>query len=306
MKKLFFYIFITLVTTNAFADEKLNKVLNELKQIKKDIKVLEKAVYSQSFKGKGSSGTSGSLEGALTRQLVKITELEEQIQKLTASNEDTLFKMDQLTERLEKIQADNELRLSDLESGDPKKIAKKNKDKKKRLPGTDKPSSLGTVVMKSDQKTKSVSPAGVVQTEKVKSSNLLPKGTPEKQYGFATSFIKVGDYEKAELALKEFVEKNPKHKLAGSAQYWYAETFYIRQLYHDAAAAYLDGYQKYPKSSKGPQNLLKLGITLSELGEKDQGCTMLNGIQQQYPNASKSVIQKAKYEKKKFKCQKTG
>ena len=74
----------------------------------------------------------------------------------------------------------------------------------------------------------------------------------------------------------------------------------------DAAAAYLDGYQKYPKSSKGPQNLLKLGITLSELGEKDQGCTMLNGIQQQYPNASKSVIQKAKYEKKKFKCQKAG
>ena len=128
MKKLFFYILITLVTTNAFADEKLNKILNELKQIKKDIKVLEKAVYSQSFKGKGSSGTSGSLEGALTRQLVKITELEEQIQKLTASNEDTLFKMDQLTERLEKIQADNELRLSDLESGDPKKIAKKNKD----------------------------------------------------------------------------------------------------------------------------------------------------------------------------------
>ena len=61
-----------------------------------------------------------------------------------------------------------------------------------------------------------------------------------------------------------------------------------------------------PKSSKGPQNLLKLGITLSELGEKDQGCTMLNGIQQQYPNASKSVIQKAKYEKKKFKCQKAG
>ena len=112
------------INTNAFADEKLNKVLDELKQIKKDIKVLEKAVYSQSFKGKGSSGTSGSLEGALTRQLVKITELEEQIQKLTASNEDTLFKMDQLTERLEKIQADNELRLSDLESGDPKKIAK--------------------------------------------------------------------------------------------------------------------------------------------------------------------------------------
>ena len=111
---------------------------------------------------------------------------------------------------------------------------------------------------------------------------------------------------KAELALKEFVKKNSKHKLAGNAQYWYAETFYIRQLYHDAAAAYLDGYQKYPESSKGPQNLLKLGVTLSELGEKDQGCQMLNGITQQYPKASQSVIQKAKYEKKKYKCPKIG
>ena len=64
-----------------------------------------------------------NFEEQIASTIKQITELEEQIQKLTASNEDTLFKMDQLTERLEKIQADNELRLSDLESGDPKKIA---------------------------------------------------------------------------------------------------------------------------------------------------------------------------------------
>ena len=52
---------------------------------------------------------------------------------------------------------------------------------------------------------------------------------------------------------------NPDHKLAGNAQYWYAETFRIRQLYTDAASAYLEGYQKYPKGEKAPVNLLKLG-----------------------------------------------
>ena len=51
--------------------------------------------------------------------------------------------------------------------------------------------------------------------------------------------------------------------LAGNAQYWYGETFRVRQLYQDAATAYLDGYQKYPKSSKAPVNLLKLGVMLS-------------------------------------------
>lgn len=300
-------IFSVIFIFSAQADEKLDEILNEIKQIKKDLKVLEKAVYSQSFKGssKNNNQQSGSLEGALTRQLVKITELEEQMQKLTAGQEEVLFSFEQLNDRFNKSQADNNLRLSDLESGDVKISSKKTAPKK--FPGTDKPQNLGTVVMKTEQQeTSSVSPAGVVKIEQTEQKDILPDDSPEKQYKFATSLIKVGDYDKAELALKEFVKKNSKHKLAGNAQYWYAETFYIRQLYHDAAAAYLDGYQKYPESSKGPQNLLKLGVTLSELGEKDQGCQMLNGITQQYPKASQSVIQKAKYEKKKYKCPKIG
>ena len=62
--------------------------------------------------------------------------------------------------------------------------------------------------------------------------------------------MKIGDYETAEFALKEFIEKNKDHDLAGNAQFWYGETFRIRQLYSDAASAYLDGYQNYPKSKK--------------------------------------------------------
>jgi tol-pal system protein YbgF len=117
--------------------------------------------------------------------------------------------------------------------------------------------------------------------------------------------MKVGDYETAEVALREFIEKNKTDKLAGSAQYWYGETFRIRQLYSDAATAYLDGYQNYPKSQKAPENLLKLGTTMVQLGEKDQGCKMIKGIKKQYPKASQSVLQKAQYDQKRFKCSKT-
>ena len=106
----------------------------------------------------------------------------------------------------------------------------------------------------------------------------------------------------AERAFREFVLKNSEHELAGNAQYWYAETFRIRQLYTDAASAYLEGYQKYPKSEKAPVNLLKLGISLVQIGEKDQGCSMITGVRKQYPKASQSVLQKAKYEEKKFDC----
>ena len=307
MRFIIFIFTFLLIFSTARADEKLNQVLKELQQIKKDMQTLEKAVYSQSFKGSGKTQASGSLEGALTRQLVKITELEEQMQKLTASHEEVMFSFEQLNERLNKTQKDNELRLSDLETGDVKQVTKKTKPK--QFPGTDKPQNLGKMVVQKEpeqQQTSSVNPKGVVKIEEPEVKEILPKKSPEEQYKFATSLIKVGDYDQAELALREFVKKNSKHKLAGNAQYWYAETFYIRQLYHDAAAAYLDGYQKYPQSSKGPQNLLKLGVTLSELGEKDQGCQMLDGIKKQYPKAKQSVIQKAKYEKKKYKCPSVG
>ena len=133
---------------------------------------------------------------------------------------------------------------------------------------------------------------------------ILPAETPEKQYEFASSFLKVGDYNTAERAFLEFIKLNPEHDLAGNAQYWYAETFRIRQLYTDAAEAYLEGYQKYPKSEKAPINLLKLGVSLVQIGEKDQGCLMITGVQKQYPKANQSVLQKAKYEEKKFECKK--
>ena len=308
MRFVILLICFSLTFSTVKADEKLDKVLSELQQIKKDLSTLEKAVYSQSFKGSSGSQQSGSLEGALTRQLVKITEIEEQMQKLTASHEEVLFSFEQLNERINKVQKDNELRLSDLETGDSKAVTKKTTPK--QFPGTDKPQDLGTMVVQKqtekEQQTSSINPAAVVRVEESDAKEILPNASPDEQYKFATSLIKVGDYDQAELALREFVKKNPKHELAGNAQYWYAETFYIRQLYHDAAAAYLDGYQKYPQSTKGPQNLLKLGVTLSELGEKDQGCQMLDGITKQYPKATQSVIQKARYEKKKFKCPSVG
>ena len=140
------------------------------------------------------------------------------------------------------------------------------------------------------------------QTLEEAEETILPNVSPDKQYEFATSFLKVGDYPTAERACREFVLSNPDHQLAGNAQYWYAETFRIRQLYTDAASAYLEGYQKYPKGEKAPVNLLKLGVSMVQIGEKDQGCKMINGVEKQYPDANQSVIQKAKYESQKFEC----
>jgi tol-pal system protein YbgF len=289
----------------------IETILQQIEILKKDIKTLEKAVYSQNTNnGNLDLKISNESSDVLTKHLLKLSELEEQFKILTNNFEEINFKLDKLSNRITKIQTDNQVRFQDLESGG---VGENQKEKvaKKKLPGSSEPQDLGGVsdsdvaATEQIQKTQSIESVGTIVTENAeRTERILPDNSPEEQYKFAVSFIQVGDYETAELALREFVEINPKHKLAGNAQYWYGETFRVRQLYQDAATAYLDGYQKYPKSSKASINLLKLGVMLVQIGEKEQGCSMILGIKEQYPDANQSVIQKAEYEKKKFNCDK--
>ena len=320
----FFVPFVLLFSLSNFAmaeDEKINAVTDQLQIIAQDLKTLEKAVYKTSdiTTVVNSIPSNGLNEEILTRHLLKLNEIEEQFRLLTNRFEEVNFKLDKLSNRVTKIQSDSQLRFSDLETGKTTNTSKLNKNKNKtkekkeqvRLPGTDKPQDLGVAPgysldrKETTQATQSVQAQASVFTEERKpETSLLPNKNPKEQYDFALSFMKVGDYETAELALREFIDKNKTDKLAGSAQYWYGETFRIRQLYSDAATAYLDGYQNYPKSKKAPENLLKLGTTMVQLGEKDQGCKMITGVKKQYPKASQSVLQKAQYEQKRFKCSK--
>ena len=319
LKKTFVFFIILLFSSNiAIAeDKKIDAITDQLQIIAQDLKTLEKAVYKTSdiTNLSNSVSSNGLNEEILTRHLLKLNEIEEEFRKLTNRFEEVNFKLDKLSNRVTKIQSDSQIRFSDLETSKTTDTTKLNKTKEKEqvsLPGTDKPQDLGAAPgynlnpNKTSQTTQSIeATASIISEERKPETSILPDKPPKEQYNFALSFMKVGDYETAELALREFIDKNKTNELAGSAQYWYGETFRIRQLYSDAATAYLDGYQNYPKSKKAPENLLKLGTTMVELGEKDQGCKMIMGIKKQYPKATQSVLQKAQYEQKRFKCSKT-
>ena len=305
--------------TYSYADN--HNIYEILDQLQKDINTLEKAVYSGSIELNSDSSVNlnsnldNNSEDVLTRHLLKLSEIENQFQELTNKFEEINFKLDKLSNRMSKVQADNQIRFQDLENvvssdATTNKLTKKtNNEQMEVLPGSSQPQDLGSISYKdtatneTSQKTNSVDSTALVVTETFQAEEkILPNESPDKQYQFATSFLKVGDYSTAERAFREFVDTNPEHNLAGNAQYWYAETFRIRQLYTDAASAYLEGYQRYPKGEKAPINLLKLGVSMVQIGEKDQGCKMINGVEEQYPEANQSVIQKAKYESQKFEC----
>lgn len=130
----------------------------------------------------------------------------------------------------------------------------------------------------------------------------LPGATPREQYEYATNLIQRGAYDQAEVALKSFVEQHPKDALAGNAQYWLGETYYVRNNFKSAAVAFAEGYQKYPDSQKAPDNLLKLAMALGQQGQKQNACVALQQLEKRYPDASANVKDRATRAKKSYGC----
>jgi len=130
----------------------------------------------------------------------------------------------------------------------------------------------------------------------------LPPGTAQERYNYARSFLMRRDFAGAEKSLRAFVETYPEDELAGNAQYWLGETFYVRDDFGSAARAFADGFQRYPSSSKAPDNLLKLGMSLAALERTEDACITLKKLANEYPKAPANIMKRAETERTRLKC----
>ena len=215
---------------SAVAEEEevyLQAISDQIQVITKDLKTLEKAVYQKSdvvsSKTLNSIKSDGLNEDIMTKHLLKLNEIEDQFRELTNKFEEVNFKLDKLSTRVSKIQSDNQLRFSDLEN----ETANIKPEKKVNLPGSAKPQDFGaapgyqTSNLPKEQSINSVESAKTVISEEPEKRILLREKPANEQYEFAVSFMKIGDYETAEFALKEFIDKNKDHDLAvGTILVW--------------------------------------------------------------------------------------
>ena len=184
-KKILVFV-MSFLSISFFVNAEETQTLEVLKTLQKDLKTLEKAVYSQSsnINTTSTKSLSSNDEDVLTRHLLKLSEIEKQFQDLTNKFEEINFKIDKLSSRLSKVQADNQLRFQNLEGED---TDKKVSSKKKILPGSSQPQDLGAVSYKSSetneltQQTQSIDTTGTVITEKfISEEKILPNDKPDK------------------------------------------------------------------------------------------------------------------------------
>ena len=209
----------------------------------------------------------------------RLNQLQQSITLLTGQIEQLQYKNQQLQQQMEKMQADYEYRLDQLEKG--------------RGGGGPRPSAP---------------PPGPPSAPPPPQAGAAPPPGPanaasgDQLYHDAFKMLQDGDYAGAEKAFKTFVQRNPQHVLAGNAQYWLGETYYARRDYQNAMAAFAEGYKVYKTSPKGPDNLLKLGITLAVLNRKSDACAVFARFNQDYPRATDLQKRRIDQERQKNGC----
>lgn len=203
----------------------------------------------------------------------RLNQIQQSLMTLTGQLEQLQYRNQQLQQQMEKMQADYEYRLDSLEKG-------------KAGP---RPAPAPTPSAGGGNQAAGAPPAGGG-----------PQG--EALYHDAFKLLQDGDYAGAERGFKAFVQRNPQHVLAGNAQYWLGETYYARREYQNAMVAFAEGYKNYKSSPKGPDNLLKLGVTLAVLNKKQEACAVFARFAQDYPRATDLQKRRVDRERQKNGC----
>jgi tol-pal system protein YbgF len=259
------------------------------------------------------SGSAPNAQSALNTEM-RLGELEDRIRELTGRIEELTNNLAQTKQQLDRLSSDVDVRFNQLQpapAGAPGATAplppQPAQPKPAQGAGADlsQPASrsgtLGVLTAPAPAATPPASqPATPAQTASTEGA--LPSGSAQDQYNYAMGLLTQANYPAAEQAMRGFVQQWPKDPLAGNAQYWLGETFYVRKDYANAATAFAQGYEKYPKSGKAADDLLKLGMSLSNLNQKPDACRAFARLQRDFPSASPPIKERLVSEKQRAGC----
>ena len=242
--------------------------------------------------GNFAAGTTSPESAAIGDLFSRVTRLEEQNRKLEGT-----------TEELE-----HKINLLEKENAELKKAAEQ---KKLAPPAAVTPAPKTTaedpkIEIKSDNtepkiiinKNEPTPPAPPVIAEKKPETS----SSPNKDFETAFALMAEQKIDESRAAFEKFTKKYPNSSLSGEAFYWLGEMDFDAKDYNNAAINYLKGYRDYPKGTKAAENILKLALTLQELGKTSEACQNLARFKTEFKNAHLNLRTKAANKSKELAC----
>ena len=249
-----------------------------------------------------------------TRFQNRLNQMERTIQSLTGKVEDMIHRVEKLEKERKTFEADTDYRLGLLERRAGVKVGARpakptpgaEAGRKQENAGQESTGQENAGQENTGQENTGQENTGQDRDKKesaaASASSILPPGKEIEQYRFAISELRQARYDRAAEAFGEFLRRHPEGRFAGNAYYWLGETYYAQEKYRLAAIRFADGFKKFPKHPKAPDNLLKLGMSMAHLKKTREACASWAELKRRYPSAPGYVKRKAAQERKKLGC----
>ena len=237
--------------------EALADIRTELTQLYAEIEAL-RGQLSVEAQSQGSASLTGP-------SVLRLEQIETQLQSLTGQVEQMNFRISQIVEDGTRRIGDLEFRLVELEGGD--------------LSALGATPSLGGEVA-------SLAPVGSQPvSEPETDSGIELAVSEESDFDNATQSLGDGDYANAILQFGQFLSNYPGGPLSARALFHMGEAQEALGQHREAARSYLDSFTVQPDGSYAPQALMRVGVSLAQLGKLDNACRTLTEVLSRYPTS---------------------
>lgn len=272
---------------------------NRLNQLEKQVQTLSQSI----FKGKplpadmAAGGSGGGVNpAALTMFEDRLRVVEEQQRSMISQVEKLGFDVRQMQDQMQKSQSDLDMRFQQMSAAGASGAAASNASSSSSSLPADEMAATPSDSVKSSGN----SASGTLGT--LGSGTTAASGSAESLYEAGFADVREQNFDAAQKKFTDFMARYPTHALAGNAQYWLAETYYVRGDYRQAAKLFAKGYQEFPQGQKAADCLLKLGLSLGKLGKKEDACLSLQQLQKEFPGDNSPVNRRAKQEMTQLGC----
>ena len=263
----------------------IDELLERLDRIEKNISDIQK--------GKVEALEKSLSSGYISRNESKLGDFETKIRNNFGLVEETNNKVQNYSDKLDLIDKDLQAKIKELE----KKIKKIESLKQNKQELTKEKDFNQTLTLPVRKKTTN---DNLIQDSEI--SNMTEDNI-KKKYENAIKMLWANKYEQAEQELLQLKQIKPVD-LMPNIQYWLGEVYYAKKNFSQAVIEFGEGFSNYPDSIKGPDNLLKLGLSFSNLNKKNEACSAFYELEVKYKNSPKNVLERSQEERKKLDCPK--
>ena len=283
MIQILFIVLFSFLTFNAYSNENLLTIQQQIERLQREVSDLSKEVFSNS--SIQSSETNNDFVKNLSAIDLRIYDIENDIKNLTSNLEELYFQLDDIFNKLENL----ELVINNLQSVTPNNV-KVNTDevlqdssevKSNTLSDTETENSLGTLNI--SKNTNDTNEEVVSNDQEVNSNEKEKVLSPEDQFQVAFDNIRDKKWQDAKTSFEQFITDNPDNQLSGSAHYWLGELYILEKNYREAALIFAEGFQKFPDSIKAAEMLFKLSQSLYQVEKTTESCKTMEKLIIDFP-----------------------